>query len=298
MQHIDLNELYLFAQVVDIGNFSAVSRKLNIPKATISRRISNLEKRLGVQLIQRNTHQFFVTNIGQQYYQYCKSMITEAERAELMIASHSKEPIGKVRLSCPKDILDNFINPMLVDFLQQYPKIALQVEINEHYVDVLHGRFDFVIRARAEQRFDSDLVVRRFYELEQMLVASPKLIAQPVKTFAELAHFDCLSDRSEGEWLFKNDKEENYSFPYQAKVASKNLNLLRQSLCAGQGIGVMPYFSIKDEISRGELISILPEHWRVDSVIIHAAYPPLRGLLPAVSLLLDFLCERFKQGSD
>lgn len=298
MQHIDLNELYLFAQVVDIGNFSAASRKLNIPKATISRRISNLEKRLGVQLIQRNTHQFFVTNIGQQYYQYCKGMIAEAERAEFVIASHSKEPIGKVRLSCPKDILDNFINPMLVEFLQQYPKVALQVEINEHHVDVLHGGFDFVIRARSEQRFDSELVVRRFCELEQMLVAAPKLIPQPVSTLAELAHYDCLSDSSEGEWLFKNEKKESYPFPYQAKVATKNLNLLRQSLCAGQGIGVMPYFSIKGEIARGELISVLPANWFVDKVIIHAAYPPHRGLLPAVSLLLDFLCERFKQRSD
>lgn len=293
MQHIDLNELYLFAQVVDIGNFSAASRKLNIPKTTISRRMANLEKRLGVTLIQRNTHQFFITPIGQQYYQHCKAMIEQAHQAEFIVASHNSNPIGNVRLSCPKDILDHFINPMLVEFLQKYPKVNLQVEVNEHHFDVMQGGFDFVIRARPKRAFNSDLVARHFCELKQMLVASPTLIPKPIEEMKKLTDYDCLSDRESGEWFFNYSENQCYVLPYQAKIATKNLDLLRQSLCAGQGIGVMPYFSIKEKLENGELISILPQGWQPDSIIIHAAYPPHRGLLPAVSVLLDFLNEQF-----
>ena len=189
MSHmIDLNDLYLFAQSVEAGSFSAAARKLDLPKATVSRRIGKLEEALGVRLVQRNSRQFEVTPIGELYYEHCAKMSYEADLAQRMIAARQFEPQGVVRFSCPVEILEHYINPMLIEFMQRFPKISLNVRAINSTVDVISEKLDFAIRARTFPLPDSDLVTRKFLTRPFYLVASPDLVKEKISDLNELEH--------------------------------------------------------------------------------------------------------------
>ena len=113
----DLNDLYYFAQVVDHGGFAPAGRAIGMPKSRLSRRIAQLEERLGVRLIQRSTRQFAVTELGRTYYEHCKAMLVEAEAAQAAIEMTRAEPCGLIRMSCPIALLHTHVGPMLADFM-------------------------------------------------------------------------------------------------------------------------------------------------------------------------------------
>jgi len=133
----DLNELFLYAKVVEHGGFAAAGRALNLPKSTLSRRVSQLEARLGARLIQRSTRQFQVTDIGQAYYRHCVAMIAEAESAEDVIAFNKSEPRGVIRLSCTTALLNYWVAPMLAQFMAQCASVELNVKSFNRKVDII-----------------------------------------------------------------------------------------------------------------------------------------------------------------
>ncbi|MDO5104036.1 MAG: LysR substrate-binding domain-containing protein [Lautropia sp.] len=295
MKAIDLNDLYLFAQTVDAGGFSAAARATGIPKATISRRIAQLEKRLGVTLIQRNTHQFQVTYVGQRYYRHCAALITEAEAAEQVIQLYASEPRGTVKLSCPKELLDLYVNDMLIPFMQRYPDIVLEVESTNRRVDVLQERFDFAIRVRPWPLPDSDLVVRPFVHSRMVLVASPRLIAQPLEDPNAVLSYPSLSNQDDNHhWRLQHSAGEERLISHQPRLSTENIYLLREAAVNGLGIVALPGISVLHQMRTGQLQRVLSEDWQMDCGMIHAAYPTRRGMLPAVKALLDFLSEAFR----
>lgn len=121
----DLNDFVWFVKVVDHGGFAAAGRALDQPKSKLSRRIAQLETRLGVRLIQRTTRQFTVTEVGHTFYQHCKAMLVEAEAAEEAVAALQAEPRGVVRITCPVTLLHVHVGPMLARFMARYPGINL-----------------------------------------------------------------------------------------------------------------------------------------------------------------------------
>ncbi len=120
----DLNDFAWFVQVVDHGGFAAAGRALDQPKSKLSRRIAQLEERLGVRLIQRTTRQFAVTEVGQTFYQHCKAMLIEAEAAQQAVETLRAEPRGSVRITCPVTLLHVHIGPMLARFMARYPGVT------------------------------------------------------------------------------------------------------------------------------------------------------------------------------
>ncbi|MEG1856969.1 MAG: LysR family transcriptional regulator, partial [Acinetobacter sp.] len=119
----DFNDLYYFAKVIEYGGFSAASNELMITKSLLSRRIAELENRLGVKLLNRTTRSVSVTEVGKVYYQHCQAMIIEAEAADAAIEMLSLEPVGTVKISCPVNLLHLNVSTMLNDFLKKYPKV-------------------------------------------------------------------------------------------------------------------------------------------------------------------------------
>ena len=138
----DLNELYYFAQVVEHGGFAPAGRALGLPKSKLSRRVALLEERLGAQLLLRSTRSFAVTEVGKRYYQHCRAMLTEAEAAEESVAITQSEPCGLVRLSCPVALLASRVGHMLAAFMQQHPRVQLQVDETNRRVDVVAEGLD------------------------------------------------------------------------------------------------------------------------------------------------------------
>src|SRR3990167_10152577 len=156
----DLNDLYYFAQVVEYGGFAPAGRALNLPKSKLSRRVSLLEERLGVRLLQRSPRHFSVTELGQEYYRHCLAMLVEAQAAQEVIERTRSEPQGIVRLSCPTPLLHYRIADLLSGFMLENPRVQVQLEATNRRVDVIAEGLDLALRVRFPPLENSDLVMR------------------------------------------------------------------------------------------------------------------------------------------
>ena len=293
----DLNDFVWFVKVVDYSGFAAAGRALDLPKSRLSRRIAQLEERLGVRLIHRTTRQFTVTEVGQTFYQHCKAMMVEAEAAEEAVAALQAEPRGIVRLTCPVTLLHVHVGPMLARFMARYPGINLQLEATNRRVDLVGDGIDVAIRVRPRPFDDSDLVLRVLADRGHCLVASPALIARLGKPSmpSELSAWPGLS-MGEGKhihkWTLSGPDGAKAEVHYHPRLITTDMLALREAAMAGIGVVQLPILMVKDQLASGELVRVL-EAWEPRREVIHAVYPSRRGLLPSVRALVDFLTEEY-----
>lgn len=297
----DLNDLYYFAQVVDHGGFAPAGRALNLPKSTLSRRVAQLEERLGTRLIQRSTRRFAVTEIGRLYHAHCKAMLVEAEAAEEAIALTHAEPRGIVRMSCPVALLDANVGEMVAAFMVKYPKVEIHLEDTNRRVDVVGEGIDLAIRVRPPPLADSDLVLRVLAERRQCLVAAPALLqaaglarapAAPAE-LADLPSLDLGLPQHEHVWQLIGPDAAQAAIPHRPRLVTRGMLALRAAAIAGVGVVQLPSMMVRDAIARGALIHVIPG-WAPRPELIHAVFASRRGLLPAVRALVDDLAERFR----
>jgi DNA-binding transcriptional LysR family regulator len=293
----DLNDFVWFVKVVDYGGFAAAGRALDLPKSRLSRRIAQLEERLGVRLIHRTTRQFTVTEVGQTFYQHCKAMIVEAEAAEEAVAALQAEPRGVVRITCPITLLHVHVGPMLAKFMARYPGINLQLEATNRRVDLVGEGVDIAIRVRPRPFDDSDLVLRVLADRGHCLVAGPALIqrmGEPVAP-SELSAWPGLS-MSEGKhihkWELCGPGGARAEIHYHPRLITTDMLALREAAMAGIGVVQLPILMVKDQLASGELVRVL-DAWEPRREVIHAVYPSRRGLLPSVRTLVDFLTAEY-----
>ena len=169
----NLNDLYMYAMVVEHGGFSKAERALGIPKSRLSRRITELEADLGVRLLQRGSRHFVVTDVGQRVYQHVQSMLTEAQAARDVVAELQVEPRGVLRVSLPVDIAEQQMPRILPEFMKLYPQIQLQLSVTNRRIDLLNEGIDVALRVRDSLDNDGNLVMRNFGQTTAVLVASP-----------------------------------------------------------------------------------------------------------------------------
>jgi DNA-binding transcriptional LysR family regulator len=292
----DLNDLYFFAAVVEHGGFSAAGRALGVPKSRLSKRVAQLEERLGVRLLQRTTRRFVVTEVGERFYAHCRAVLEEAQAAQDAVDELRAEPRGVVRLSCPVSLAQTVLAYVLPDFLAQYPKMQVRVLSSDRRVDVIGEGIDLAIRVRTKLDTDANLVIRSFGQSRTQLVASPALLdtlgrpAQP----NELARLPALSMREhEGAqvWELLGADGAQTSVEVQARLISGDFAVLLESARRGMGVALLPEFVCAPAITRGELEVVLPQ-WSVPEGTMHFVYPSRRGMLPGVRALVDFLAEQ------
>lgn len=293
----DLNDFVWFVKVVDYGGFAAAGRALDLPKSRLSRRIAQLEERLGVRLMHRTTRQFTVTEVGQTFYQHCKAMMVEAEAAEEAVAALQAEPRGVVRITCPITLLHVHVGPMLARFMARYPGISLQLEATNRRVDLVGEGVDIAIRVRPRPFDDSDLVLRVLADRGHCLVAGPALIqrlGEPVVP-SELSAWPGLS-MNEGKhihkWALSGPGGAKAEIHYHPRLITTDMLALREAAMAGIGVVQLPILMVKDQLASGELVRVL-NAWEPRREVIHAVYPSRRGLLPSVRTLVDFLTGEY-----
>ncbi len=293
----DLNDLYYYVQVVDHGGFAPAGRALGMPKSKLSRRIAQLEERLGTRLIQRSTRRFAVTETGQTYYGHCKAMLVEADAADEAIALTHAEPRGIVRMTCPVALLDARIADMLAAFMAAYPRVEIHLEETNRRVDVVGEGIDVAIRVRPPPLEDSDLVMRMLAERGQCLVACPRLltggIPQVPADLAGLPSMDLGLPQHEHVWHLIGPDGTQAAIRHRPRLVTRGMLALRAAALAGVGVVQLPSMMVREQIERGELVHVIPG-WAPRREIIHAVFASRRGLLPAVRALLDFLAERFE----
>jgi DNA-binding transcriptional LysR family regulator len=291
----DLNDLYFFAAVVEHGGFSAAGRALGVPKSRLSKRIAQLEERLGVRLLQRTTRRFVVTEVGERFYGHCRAVLEEARAAQDAVDELRTEPRGVVRISCPV-ALAPLLAPMLPVFLLAHPKVQLRLLATNRRIDLIGEGYDVAIRVREKLDTDATLVLRSFGQSRSLLVASPEFLdkhgrPESLETLAMLPALTMFEHEGAHIWELFDSKGERNSVEVKPRLISGDFVVLGQAAAQGCGVALLPEEYCAGLIAQGKVEWVLPD-WSTAQGTLHFVYPTRRGLLPAVRAFVDFLAER------
>jgi len=293
----DLADMYMFAKVIEFGGYSAASRALGIDTSKLSRRVAELEKRLGVHLLNRTTRSISLSDTGETFYRHCLSMVSEAEAAREAIEQTRSAPQGRVRISCPVGLLHSDVAPILARFLADNPAVRLSVDATNRRVDVVEEGFDVALRVRFPPLEDSELAVRPLAKASMLLVCSRWFIAQyghptSAEDLSKLPTLSMSRPGSKFTWKLVADDGTEVEVAHVPRLATDDLATLRTAALEGIGIALLPDSLIRNDLADGTLVEVLPTLKTLPG-IIHAVFPSRRGLIPAVRALVDALAAGF-----
>jgi DNA-binding transcriptional LysR family regulator len=294
----DLNDLYYFCEIVRHGGIAAAERATREPKSKLSRRLAQLEDRLGVRLVERSTRRFRITEVGQVFYQHCCAMVLEAEQAQAAVAGVKERPAGLVRFACPTGMLET-VTPILASYLAAHPDVRLDVVTSNTPVDLIEQRVDVALRVRFSLEGDASLTMRALAASRRILVATPLIAAQiDGETDPDcLGHLPCLAfgaDDAPEAWRLVGPDHCEKIVHVTPRMCSGELSVLRSAAVAGLGVALIPDHFCREELRDGRLVRLLPG-WCKQPGLIHAVFTTKRGLTPAVRALLDHLIIGFKE---
>jgi DNA-binding transcriptional LysR family regulator len=293
----DLNNLYFFAKVVDCGSYTAAAERLGMQTSKLSRRIGGLERELGVRLLNRTTRKFSLTEAGKTLHRHCVALIAEAEAAKDAINQTLSSPRGLVRVSCPTGLLQGGVADILGRYLAAYPAVQVALEATNRRVDVVDEGIDIAIRVRLPPIDESDLAMRSFGPSDMILVASPAFVAaygQP-QALTDIARMPTLSTGTLGRehtWHFVDGESRPAELVHNPRLSANDFYSVRRAALHGVGIARLPALLVRDDLSSGALVRLLPS-LTSRSGVVHAVFPSRRGIVPAVRSLLDALSEGF-----
>jgi len=288
---MDLNEIIVFARVVQAGSFTTAANQLGMPKSTVSRKVSELEERLQSRLLQRTTRKLSLTDVGRTYYEHCARIVAEVEDAERAVSRLQATPRGLLRVTVPVNLA--FLGPIIAEFLQRYPDVRLELLCTGRTVDLIEERFDVGIRAG--KLADSTLVSRHLGSLNWFLVATPAYLKRDGRPRSpeDLKQHDCLLFAAGLEQvvlsLQRGERSAQIALP--ARMLVSDLDLLYTTVRAGLGIALLPAFLCVDDLREHRLERVLQD-WTAPSIPVHVVYPSTRHLSAKVKGFIDHLQRR------
>jgi len=291
----DLNDMLFFAEVVDRGGFAAAGRALHIPKSRLSRRIAELESRLGVRLLQRTTRKLSLTEAGEIYHRHCVAMREQAEAADEAVARVQNEPRGTVRVTCPVTLAQATIGPILPRFLAAHPQVRIDMQVTNRVVDLVQESVDVALRVRSTLDDSGTLVIKNLGPTQSLLVASPQLLqrfGQPEQP-EMLHHLPTVTmSAADGRatWQLLGPRAASFELEHRPVYTADDLLTLKFAVLQGTGMSTLPDYMCSEELRKGDLVPVLPG-WAPRASLVLAVFPSRRGMVPAVRRFLDFLGE-------
>lgn len=288
-------EMQVFCAVVDKGSFVGAVDALEMSKAAVSRHVNALEERLGVRLLQRTTRRLSLTEEGRVFFQQAREVLSLMGEAESAVSSGSHEPAGVLRVNAPVSFGVLHLAPLWAAFLNQNPKIELDINLNDRQVDLVEEGYDVAVRiARMES---SSLVGRRFASTRMRLCAAPSYVKthSPVKVPQDLTEHRVIaySNFSSGnEWRFTGPDGE-HKVNTRSVIRCNNGDTCRSIALNAGGILLQPSFMVSEDLRRGELVELLPAYRSVE-LGIYAVYPTRKHLASKVRAFINFLVEQFE----
>lgn len=299
---LDANDLILFARIIDAGSFSRAAEQTGLPKSTLSRRITQLEARLGERLLTRSTRRLAITEFGERILEHARRLLEETEAATAMALHRQGKPRGTLRVAMPPDFVELDLTQFLLQFAAAYPEVSLELDLSPRRVDLLAERFDLAIRAAAQLPDDATLVARQLFRQNAQLYASPAYLARygtPVAP-AELLQHVCLRLISgNGEtlpWKLTRGNETWEGLP-SGPLAANSLGLQRNLAAHGMGIVALSEIFAREWVAKGLLLPVLPD-WQLPAVTIWCVTPG-RRLQPArTTAFIDMLRKVLMEKSE
>jgi DNA-binding transcriptional LysR family regulator len=289
-----LVDLALFARVVELRSFTSAAAQSGIAKSAVSRRITLLERRLGVQLLRRSTRRLALTREGARFYEHCAKLLGNARAAEESVATAGQAVRGSLRISAPVTFSQMHLTAALAAFLTQYPETEIQLVADDHLVDVVEGGFDLVIRIA--RLASASFVARRLATDRLVVCGAPTYLAAHGRpqTPEELVHHNCLHYElvsRAGEWRFRTSRGRE-AVPTRGNFSATDGTVLRQAALAGTGLVVLPFFMVAPDVAAGRLELVLDAARRAQ-IGIYGVVAKAQGLPLRTRTLLDFLVRWF-----
>jgi DNA-binding transcriptional LysR family regulator len=285
---MNLNETLAFVAVARSGSFTAAARALDLPKATISRRVSRLEARLGARLLQRTTRRTSLTESGEAYFKRSLHAIETIENAERFLTDVTGTASGTLRVTSSFDFGRDYLASWLPEFHRRFPEVRLELELTQRRVDLVAEGLDVAIRGGTLP--DSSLVARKLFESGLVLCASPAYLRRhgTPRSPADLRDHRCLTP---GTARFRlSAAEGSIEIESNGWLSVNEFGVLQQAVLAGSGIGLLEINAIDQDLKRGKLRRVLPE-FAVGGGGLFAVYPSSHHLSPKVRVFVDFIAE-------
>lgn len=289
-----LSGLNAFVRSADLGSFAAAGRVLGLSASAVGKAVTNLERQLGVRLLQRSTRSIRLTEEGRLFHERCRRVLDDLDDAQASLAQAVAVPRGRLRVSVPI-VSYHFLLPVVPEFVARYPEIELDLDFNDRIVDMIEEGIDVAIRSGNLP--DSRLMSRTLRPFQMLLCAAPAYLDRHGVPDCPRALDGHLAIR----FRFPNSgKLQSWplTFPdggpelrMQTALSCNNMEALRGAVISGLGIGCMPDFLARGPIAEGKLRTVLDDH--IDGPgQFHLLWPSNRHLSPKVRVLVDFLSER------
>jgi DNA-binding transcriptional LysR family regulator len=291
---MDLNALALFAKVAKANSFSEAARQLNMPLATVSRRVAELEDALGICLLKRTTRSLRLTEIGSEVLEHAQRTAELREAVSGVVSRHQSDVSGTLRLSAPPNV-DSMLLPLICAFQASYPHVRVEVCATTKTLDGLEGDVDLAVTPGVPE--DSLLVARKIFTYRHRLVANPAYLARmnrPLETPQDLlGHRLIAFSASVGQksvWKFVGAEHEVEALTFWPHLSMNDFAALTGPLIAGAGIGELPPMVRPELVEQHKLVEVMPR-WKLQPVELSLVHPRTRHLPRAVRLFKDFVID-------
>lgn len=289
----DMKRMVIFAHVVDAGSFTGAARRLGVAKSAISKQVSQLEKNIGVNLLNRSTRSLSLTDIGETYYDYCVRMAEILDDAQAATDTLQDTPRGTLRISCPSSFGIDHVAPLLNTFLQKYPELNAELLLDDNVVDMTEMGIDVAIRVGWLP--DSSLRAHKLKDSPRLLCASPEYIERNglPETPEELMSHDWIIFTllpTPYHYTFTKNKKSN-KIQIKGRIKTNNGNAVRNLVLEGSGVAALADFLVAKDLKEGKLIHLLPDYHIADAGI-YAVFQNKHLQQAKVRAFIDFMADR------
>jgi DNA-binding transcriptional LysR family regulator len=281
--------MLVFAEVVSTGSFTEAARRLGVSKASVSREVGRLERRLGAQLLRRTTRSMSLTEVGEVFYAGCQRVAEEAEQAERSVGELQAEPRGEIRLATAVSFGQFQIAPRLPAFAARHPQVRVRMDLTDRMVDLVGEKFDLALRISGRLT-DATLVQRRLCPIRFVVCAAPAYLARhgAIRTPAALERHNCLGVGA-SPWHVML-RRAGRKLRLQGDLWVDNGDALRRIAVLGHGVVFLPTYLVGDDLRAGRLVRLLPDELALEASAF-AVYPQSRHPSPKVRALIDYLAD-------
>ncbi|WP_241586065.1 LysR family transcriptional regulator [Rosenbergiella epipactidis] len=285
-----LNHMAYFVEVVKARSFRGAAEAIGMPNSTLSRKINELEKFIGLRLLHRTTRKIELTEAGQIYYERSRRIIDEARLAHEQLGSLLVQPQGILRISLPADFAVVILAPIIKAFSDNYPGIAFDFDLTPRIVDLVSEPYDLAVRMGNLP--DSGIIARKLGSLTRSLYASPDYLVQngSPRNPNDLKDHECICMRQDksGEWHLQH-KEDRIFVKTSGRFQMNSIGMMRRFTSMGAGIALLPDKIVGEDIANNKLIRVLPD-WKGEAVTIYALTET--RLVPAkTQVFIEFMRE-------
>jgi DNA-binding transcriptional LysR family regulator len=290
-----LDEMQTFVRIVEAGSITRAAEQMDTVKSAVSKRLTDLEKRLGVSLLKRTTRKQTLTDAGQDYYQHCVRILDDIAEVETSLSDDQSALAGRIRMAAPISFGLMHLSPALRAFNQTNPDIQFDIEFNDRQQDLIAEGIDLAIRV--SNLTDSSLIARKLTTTRLLICGSPDYFARnglPQKSEDLLyGHVKLQYSNVSHNWPLRGHQGEALSVNLPTVLTANNGQFLHDAALEGKGLILSPDFICADAIREGTLLPVLTDQLLQKEIGVYAVYPQTRYLSRRVRLLIEFLREYF-----